>query len=182
MSAQSICVTVFPSARIGIFWAAIAILSSVAQGQTLYSSGPMTWQTGDTNWGTMSGGPYNTATWANWDYAVFERTTGAVTVSGDVDANGITFNQTGYSLSGGTLTLGNLNPIYIYVQSGGKATIKSLLDASGAAYPITFGSLGYAGTLDLSGSVSSVPLRSRSITAPLQWAPELAPGACKIPP
>jgi len=64
----------------------------------------LNWDNGSTpDWGTVSGGPYNT-TWANSNDAVFQGTAATVTNLG-VSANSLTFSTANYILTNGTLTL-----------------------------------------------------------------------------
>jgi len=74
----------------------------------LYWSGTGTWDTTAQNWGTSSGGPYDAAVWNNTtpDAATFQGTAGTVTVdAGGVNAADLTFSTTGYTVTGGTITL-----------------------------------------------------------------------------
>ena len=112
----------------GLFAAAIAIALTAAgpvSAATKYCSNPGTWNATNTNWGTSSGGPYNT-TFNSGDDAVFEGTAGTVTVSSPNNPNSITFNVSGYTLSGGTITF-NANPFTITIGSTNSATISSVL-------------------------------------------------------
>jgi fibronectin-binding autotransporter adhesin len=63
-------------------------------------SGTGTWNTTNTNWGAVTGGPYTSA-WANavTSIATFEGTSGTVTVGANMNADGINFNVTGYELT-----------------------------------------------------------------------------------
>jgi hypothetical protein len=100
-----------------ILFAAVAglvlALAGTANAAILYWSGTGTWDTATQNWGTASGGPYNTAIWNNGnpDSAIFEGSANAaytVTVSGTINVQDLTFNTTGtagprYTIDGGTL-------------------------------------------------------------------------------
>ena len=112
---------------------------------TKYWSGTGTWNQTNTNWATSSGGPYNT-TFNAGDDAVFEGTAGTVTVSSPNKPNSITFNVTGYTLSGGTITF-NADPCTFTLGSDISATISSVL--AGSTLGLTKAG---AGTLTLSGT------------------------------
>ena len=79
------------------------------------------------NWGLASGGPYNTAAWTKYSDANFEGVAGTVTVSGTQDFDGLVFTTTGYTLTGGTIQIGNPGSPYFYVATGDTATINSAL-------------------------------------------------------
>ena len=86
----------------------ISITGTLLPPPPLYSSGGKTWDTTTANWGTATGGPYNTTTWDNSapSSAVFEGTGGTVNIgAGTITAGTVLFdNFTGtYTLSGGTL-------------------------------------------------------------------------------
>lgn len=84
---------------------------------TLYSSGTFTWDTSTSNWGSASGGPYNTSVWSNInpDDAVLESTAGTVTVSVSITAGNLSFtNRLGdgeYTLNGSTLNFSSSSVI-----------------------------------------------------------------------
>ena len=96
----------------------------------LYWGGTGTWDQATTaRWGTVSGGPYDQLWGNNSDYsAIFEGVAGTATVDGVIaQVNSVTFNSSGYSVSGGTLTLAKDADISI---ASGTATIGSTLDGS----------------------------------------------------
>ena len=140
-------------------FAAMALAVSNAKATTLYWSGTNTWDNGATqDWGTSTGGPYNTAVWANADNANFTGTAGAVTVSGTISSvNTITFATDGYTLSGGTINLtntggggtltGTTNPEI--ATSGGTDTINSVITGNSSALSLVKTGLG---TLVLGGA------------------------------
>lgn len=78
-----------------------------AQAAVLTWSNPGTWDDGSTsNWGTVSGGPYNASAWVGGSGALFEGTAGTVTVSGTINSvNDISFSTDGYTVDAGTLKL-----------------------------------------------------------------------------
>lgn len=76
----------------------ILLLSIAAAGSAsaadLFSSGTKTWNTSNVNWGTVTGGPYDTSTWSNGDSAFLEGTQGTLTLGSDfsLDRMAITGN------------------------------------------------------------------------------------------
>src|SRR4249919_1623904 len=104
-----------------------------------------TWQEGGTNWDSAASAGANTA-WngALPNDAVFGGTAGTVTIApAGVTAHNLTFNTTGYTVSGGTLTLGGSTPT---ISVTGSATVSSVV--AGTAGLAKDG----AGTLALSGT------------------------------
>lgn len=91
--------------------AMLLIATSPARAADKYSSGDKTWDTGTANWGTVSSGPYNTATWDNAapDSAFFEGTAGTVTLGEAITAANMTFSTDGYTIdpNGNELTIGS---------------------------------------------------------------------------
>jgi len=73
--------------------------------RNLYSSGAKTWDTTTANWGTGSGGPYNTATWNNAtpDSAVFQGTAGTVTLGEAISISNLALTVANYNIIGNTL-------------------------------------------------------------------------------
>ncbi|MGV0960380.1 MAG: autotransporter-associated beta strand repeat-containing protein [Limnohabitans sp.] len=122
------------------------------------NGGTGTWDTSTTNW-TNSGGTVN-GTWpAGTSVATFAGTAGTVTVSGTQSAGGLTFNTTGYTVSGGTLNLSNTsNPVTV---STGTATVASTL--TGSSGLLKSG----AGSLVLGSNVSPLPTPNTGLTGGL---------------
>ena len=123
----------------------------------------LTWDGSDTTTSGAQGGSgtWDTNTTANWwdgsanvvwpalgglsDDAVFENTAGTVTLgAGGVTAHNLTFNTTGYVLTGSTLTLNGTTPT-ISTNTGVTSTINSII--AGSAVLTKTG----AGTLVLGG-------------------------------
>ena len=129
---------------VGFFFFASAHSASAA---TKYWTGTGTWNAANTNWGTAPGGPYNT-TFDTGDAAVFEGTAGTVTVSSPNNPATITFNVTGYTLSGGTIT-NTSGGFTIYVANGVSATVSSLINPNTTW---AAGVVSGTGTLTLSGN------------------------------
>ena len=102
---------------------AVGMMSGTARAADLYSSGAKTWDTATTNWGTVTGGPYDAAAWNNAtpDAATFEGTGGAVTLGEAITVGGLTFNATNYTIATGanTLTFGAATNAIIF----GKSTV-----------------------------------------------------------
>ena len=132
-----------------------------------YWRGSGIWDDGfSQNWGTNSGGPYNTAKWSNACDARFEGTAGTVSVSGTIDCvNSITFTTDGYTLTGGVI---NLTGIGGKITTGaGTDTISSRITGSAGLTKLGSGTLrltGWntytgttnvaAGTLELTGQTN----------------------------
>ena len=97
------------------------------------------WETSSNFWSSTTSGDDPLLTWSDGADAVFQ-TNGASTITvGAVSANSLTFNGTGYTLSGGTITLDDGD-----IVANEDATIDSVL--TGAATLTKAG----AGTLELS--------------------------------
>ena len=95
------------------------------------ASSGLTWDQGATsNWGASSGGPFSQL-WNQWDYAIFEGSGASVNVSGQVDANGITFNADNYLLSGGTIRTGSPLGGPVITVNAATATINSAITNTG---------------------------------------------------
>ena len=137
----------------------LAVGMSAASAQTLSwdgtetdtgaSFGSNTWDTGVTpDWYTTGGD----TTWATGDSAIFGGTnsslgTATVTIAaGGVSAAAITFNTSGYDLTGGTLSLTG-NPA-VSVSSGVSAEIDSVVSSVGTRFNMGTGS---GTSLDLTG-------------------------------
>ena len=63
--------------------------------------------------------------------AQFGGTAGTVTLSGTLNAAGITFSQSGYLLTGGTLNLAPSTGPFVYTTNGGTNTIASTITSAG---------------------------------------------------
>ena len=113
-----------------------------ANGAAAGTGGAGTWNTTSARW--FDGAVYGPWSAVTFDNAIFSGTAGTVTLSGAIRAHNLTFNTTGYTVSGGTLTLGGTTPT---IHTGvALATIGSVI--SGTAGLTTSG----AGTLILSGN------------------------------
>jgi fibronectin-binding autotransporter adhesin len=122
-----------------------------------------TWRPGDVLGGT---GDWNTTT-ANWNTgpqvvwpssgtaneAVFDGTAGTVTVqAGGVTANKLTFNTTGYTISGGSLTMNGTTPTFAI--GSGSAIINSVIAGSAGFTKSGSGTLTLNGVNTVSGAVN----------------------------
>lgn len=124
-----------------------------ATGAGLGGSGA--WNTAAANW-------WDTAALTTWlnsssDEAVFSgaylpgvQTLNAVTLSGGITANRVSFNRSGYTLSGSTLTLAGTTP-GLYAQFGESATIDSVIDGTGGLLKMGGGSIRLNGANTYSG-------------------------------
>ena len=119
------------------------------------SGGAGTWDTSTAVW-------YNAvdAAWvnANNDIAVFNGTGGAVALGEAITAGGLTFNNTGYTVSGtGPLTLAGTTPTITVTNSSDTATISSAIAGSAGLVKAGAGNLiltvasTYTGGTTLSG-------------------------------
>ena len=109
-----------------------------------------TWDGGSGSW-TENGSGWSSGTWDPSRTAVFASPAGTVTVDGTVNANnGIQFGVDGYTVSGGSLSLGGAStPINAINTAAGTATI-----ASDVLAPNGFTKAG-PGTLVLAGSTTA---------------------------
>lgn len=136
-----------PSISSLVRFAAIAALLACqsANAATQYAAGSITWDNASTAaWSATSGGPYG-STWTSGSDAVLEGTAGTVTIASPT-AHNLTFNTSGYTLSGAsTLTLNGTAPT-LSLGSGISATISSVIGGSAGL------TKSGAGTLTLNGS------------------------------
>ena len=130
--------------------ASVLLASHPTDAATQYAAGSITWDNALTAaWAAASGGSY-TSQWAGGNDAVFEGSAGTVTLAG-VTAHNLTFNATGYTLSGaGTLTLTGTTPT-ISLGSGISATIGNEIAGSAGLTKIGAGSLTLNGTNNYTG-------------------------------
>ncbi|BCM93312.1 hypothetical protein IAD21_05203 [Abditibacteriota bacterium] len=131
---------------------------------TTPSGGAGTWDTTTANWSNGT----TDVVWPNTtaDIAIFPNTGGTVTITGSLNANALTFNVSGYTVTGGTLlTLGGTTPTVTIAT--GTSTISTpvagtltkagsgRLALTSASNTITGAVSGAAGSLDLSGSLGT---------------------------
>lgn len=127
-----------------------------------YAATTNMWNTSSNFWGTVSGGPYSSV-WVDSSDAIFEGAGGSVTVSGTQQANSLLFNVNGFTLTTGTLTIGNLVTPGVYVTNGATATISATLNNSGTGNAIHIGKAGYSGTLTLNGNFGALTGNNRAL-------------------
>ncbi|WP_261527630.1 autotransporter outer membrane beta-barrel domain-containing protein [Burkholderia multivorans] len=127
----------------------LATTWTTASAQTLSwgasgSGGAGTWDNSTANWFNGSAA----TPWAAGSSAAFGGTAGTVTVNGTVALGGATFGTTGYTITGGTLSLTGSTPLFA-TNNGISATIASLI--TGSAPLIKTG----AGTLTISNGANT---------------------------
>jgi fibronectin-binding autotransporter adhesin len=145
--------------------AALCTLASPACGQTnrywdpnegaVGSGGTGTWDTTLTYWNASSDGVAGPFTaWDNtaFDHALFEGTPGTVTLSGLIAANRLIFSVGGYTLTGGTLTLGGATPTI--AANAGTTTIASAITGNAGLTKTGAGNLTLSGPLSFTGGLS----------------------------
>lgn len=106
--------------------------------------GSGTWNSSNTNW-TNAADNASGVIWVSGDTAIFSGVAGTVTVSGTQQIGGLTFNSTGYTISGDSL---DINGAAAVLSASGSATISSAIIDSGGGGTVTIS----AGTISLSGS------------------------------
>ena len=131
--------------RVAVSCVAAVAVSAAAADATWYDDGTGIWDLTALNW---NGG---TSAWTAGDKAVFAGTGGVVTVEGEVEASGITFNSSNYvvnATAGSWITNSAAQAYFgMTVAEGQKATLNANLRMSGA----TFRKYG-RGTLVLGGT------------------------------
>ncbi|MEQ3651105.1 autotransporter-associated beta strand repeat-containing protein [Hyphomonas sp.] len=125
-----------------------------ANGSDVGSGGDGDWDANGALWSESSNdvlGPYRT--WDNsvFNSAIFQGSPGLVTVTSPITVNDMHFTTSGYTLTGGQLTLGGTDPI-ISVASG-MATIESHLSGSSGFIKTGDGTLRLTGDNTFSGDL-----------------------------
>jgi autotransporter-associated beta strand protein len=113
------------------------------------------WNTSESNWNNQSDGTGAPTTYSSSSKAVFGGTSGFVTIdpAGVAANNGIDFITSGYTVSGGTLTLGANSPISV-TNAADSATISAPISGSNGLVKAGAGELVLSSTAsDFSGSV-----------------------------
>ncbi len=124
------------------------------------NGGTAVWDTTTTNWNPVSTGDGITKVFQPAQTAYFGAsgggTAGIVTVGvGGVSAdNGIQFDVTGYSLTGGAITMGGTAPTITVLNPGDSATISSTLSGSAGLAKGGSGTLVLDGVNDFTGTVA----------------------------
>jgi|GEM_PF-2396640 len=80
-------------------------LSATSANADLYWSGTGAWDTTSTNWGTVSGGPYNSSMWSNGESAFLEGTQGTLTLGANFSLDQMAIG--GNTASGTNYVVGN---------------------------------------------------------------------------
>lgn len=128
----------------------------VGAGNGAVNGGPGIWDASTGNW-TTDGGANNIAwNYTNNDVAVFGGAAGSVAIAVPVTAGGLTFNSTGYSVTGSTLTLGEISSGggNVVLSGAGNITINgAIAGTSGGLTVDHFGNTGVpAGTMTFKGA------------------------------
>ena len=127
-----------------------------ANSTTPGNGGTGTWNTSGLNWSPNTdgtSGPYD-APWDNslLDNAIFGGTAGTVTLSAPITVHNITFNTSGYTLTGNTLTLAGATPT-ITIGAGGTGTINSIVAGSAGLKKAGAGTLSLTGVNTFTGDI-----------------------------
>jgi RHS repeat-associated protein len=119
-------------------------------GATPGFGGAGTWSTTAANWTTDPTGSTATQAWNNaaGDEAVFKGTGVAVTVGSGIQASSLKFETSGYTLSGGTLSVSGTGEIQV---NSGTATITTPLTGSTELLKTGTGTLTLSGNNSISG-------------------------------
>ncbi|HEY5807044.1 MAG TPA: autotransporter-associated beta strand repeat-containing protein, partial [Povalibacter sp.] len=129
-----------------------------ANGATAGSGGTGAWDTTAPRWFNGTYQAWNNSALSD---AVFSSTAGTVTLGTPITVHNLTFNTTGYVLSGGTLTLGGVNPTI--TTNATTTTINSVIAGSAGLIKAGSGTLVLAGVNTFSG-LAVVQLGTLSIT------------------
>ncbi|EPJ86104.1 autotransporter-associated beta strand repeat-containing protein [Pseudomonas sp. CFII68] len=122
-------------------------------GTTLGSGGTGTWSLSGAFWSPNNdgvSGPYSAWNNAALDDAFFGGTAGTVTLGTPITVHNLTFQSTGYTLNGSTLTLGGITPT---ITVTGASTIGSILAGSAGLTKAGAGTLSLNGANTFSGGV-----------------------------
>lgn len=108
------------------------------------------WNNAATNWNTGS----SNYGWTGTDNdAIFGGTAGTVTITSTIAANDLTFNTTGYTVTGGTLTLNGTTPT-VTTAPGVSATLSSQIQGSSGLRKAGSGTLTLGGTNSYTGATT----------------------------
>ncbi len=131
------------------------IMSGFAHATDLFWSGTSTWDTSTQNWGSASGGPYNTSTWSNAtpDSATFQGTAGTVTLGTNINIENLTVNLP--TATGSGYSIGNVGEDNTLTFSGTK-TVTVTATGTGTNQDATIRA-GIAGspTLNITGRLAN---------------------------
>jgi len=127
-----------------------------ANGTSVGGGGTGTWNPTNLNWSPNNDGvsgpfslPWNNAA---LDNAIFAGTAGTVTVGAPITVQNLTFNTAGYTLAGGTLTLGSATPT-ITTASNGNTAINSVIAGSSGFVKAGVGALLLNGANTFTGDI-----------------------------
>jgi fibronectin-binding autotransporter adhesin len=126
-------------------------------GGAVGSGGTGTWNTSSAYWNDSSdgvAGPFHAWNNAALDNAIFAGSAGTVTLGGPVTANAMTFGTTGYTLTGGTLTLAGAAPGILVTNTSDTATIDSAIAGSAGLTKAGGGTLVLGGANTFSGGIN----------------------------
>ncbi|VVO51812.1 autotransporter-associated beta strand repeat-containing protein [Pseudomonas fluorescens] len=122
-------------------------------GTTLGSGGTGAWNLSSAFWSPNSdgaSGPYSAWNNAALYDAIFAGTAGTLTLGTPITVHNLTFQTTGYTLNGSTLTLGGITPT---INTSGTVTINSILAGSAGLTKTGGGLLNLNGANTFSGGV-----------------------------
>jgi fibronectin-binding autotransporter adhesin len=122
-------------------------------GTALGSGGAGTWNLSSAFWSPNSdgaSGPFSAWNNASLYDAIFAGTAGTLTLGTPITAHNLTFQTTGYTLNGSTLTLGGITPT---INTSGSVAINSILAGSAGLTKTGAGLLSLNGVNTFSGGV-----------------------------
>ncbi|AAL53390.1 extracellular serine protease [Brucella melitensis bv. 1 str. 16M] len=125
-----------------------------SNGTAVGRGGSGAWNTSNAFWspsGDGVSGPYSAWNNAAFDTAIFGGTAGTVTLGSPITVGAMTFETTGYILSGNTLTLGTATPTI--TTSSGTTTINSVLAGTNGLTKAGDGILSLTGANTFSGNI-----------------------------
>ncbi|MGJ7901783.1 autotransporter-associated beta strand repeat-containing protein [Lysobacter sp. 1R34A] len=112
------------------------------------------WDAGNAFWSTNNdgvSGPYSVWNNAALDDAFFGGTAGTVTLGGPITVHNMTFQTSGYTITGNTLTLGGVNPT---ISVSGTATIASTINSTSGLTKAGTGTLILSGNNSFGGGMT----------------------------
>ena len=130
----------------------LAILYWDSNGSTAGLGGSGTWDATSAYWNTRADGSGSTQAWVSGSDAVFTGTAGTVSLSGQMNANSITFNTSEYQLQNGSLVAPS-GGMTINVSTG-TSTISSVIGGSGGVTKSGEGALTLSGTNTFTGGTA----------------------------
>jgi fibronectin-binding autotransporter adhesin len=128
-----------------------------ANGTAVGSGGTGTWDTTSAFWSASTdgvSGPFSPWNNAALDDAFFGGTAGTVTLGGPISVHNLTFLSNGYTISGGTLTLGGTAPTIDTGNGAVNQTINSIIAGSAGLTKSGTGTLTLNGVNTFTGAVN----------------------------